>query len=184
MAFGEPRHTWTGFSARTSAPLIVALQRTARANSKQVELFADGAIISQLMQMKDGYLDGHKGEWLMTPQNLDERTKLYWDAGYQLHIRLNGDTGLENLPPYLERRMREHPRADHRMVIVHFANSTEEQIGRIARLGAIVSANPYCTVGFADKYGKAGLGQPHAATQPDGASRTRRHTILQETPER
>jgi hypothetical protein len=42
--------------------------------------------------------------------------------------------------------MREHPRADHRTVIVHIANSNEEQIGRIARLGAIVSTNPYCTV--------------------------------------
>ena len=28
------------------------------------------------------------------------------------------------------------PRSDHRTVIVHFANSTEEQIDRIARLGA------------------------------------------------
>ena len=27
---------------------------------RQVKLFADGAIISQLMQMRDGYLDGHR----------------------------------------------------------------------------------------------------------------------------
>ena len=38
----------------------------------QVKLFADGAIISQLMQMKDGYTDGHKGEWLMAPEQLEE----------------------------------------------------------------------------------------------------------------
>ena len=53
-------------------------------------------------------------------------------------------------------------RADHRTVIVHFANSTEEQISRIARLGALVSANPYYTVGFADKYGAHGLGAARA----------------------
>ena len=53
----------------------------------------------------------------------------------------------------IEKLMSENPRADHRTVIVHFANSTEEQVGRIARLGAIVSANPYYPVGFADKFG-------------------------------
>ena len=31
-----------------------------------IKLFLDGAIISQLMQMKDGYLDGHHGEWMLS----------------------------------------------------------------------------------------------------------------------
>ncbi|MBA4419000.1 MAG: hydrolase [Syntrophus sp. (in: bacteria)] len=129
---------------------------------KQIKLFADGAIVSQLMQMKDGYTDGHHGEWMMTPENLEQRAQLYWNAGYQLHIHVNGDLGLEVVLNVLERRMRENPRANHRTVIVHFATSTEEQVGRIARLGAIVSANPYYTVGFADKYSKYGLGPERA----------------------
>ena len=90
---------------------------------KQIKLFADGAIISQLMQMKDGYTDGHHGEWMMTPENLNQRAQLYWDAGYQLHIHVNGDLGLEIVLDMLERRMRENPRAGHRSVIVHFATS-------------------------------------------------------------
>ena len=52
---------------------------------------------------------------------------------------------------------------DHRTVIVHFANSTEEQIDRIARMGCIVSTNPYYPVGFADKFGEVGLGRGDAA---------------------
>ena len=72
---------------------------------------------------------------------------------------MNGDLGLEKVLDVLERRMAENPRSNHRSVIVHFATSTEEQIARIARLGAIVSANPYYTVGFADKYGKVGSGR-------------------------
>ena len=36
---------------------------------KQIKLFADGAIVSQLMQMKDGYLDGHQGDWIIPPKN-------------------------------------------------------------------------------------------------------------------
>ncbi len=144
---------------------------------KQIKLFADGAIISQLMQMKNGYLgpDGkvdpnHHGEWIMTPAQLEERAKLYWDAGYQIHTHVNGDLGLEVLLDTLERRMRENPRPDHRSVIVHFACSTEEQIARIARLGALVSANPYYPVGFADKYGEVGLGPDRADKMVRAAS--------------
>jgi predicted amidohydrolase YtcJ len=144
----------------------------------QIKLFADGAIISQLMQMKDGYTDGHKGEWMMTPKNLDERAKLYWDAGYQLHIHVNGDLGLETVLDILERRMRENPRANHRSVIVHFATSTEDQVARIARLGAIVSANPYYTVGFADMYGKFGLGPQRADAMVRSNSVLKHHIPL------
>lgn len=62
----------------------------------------------------------------------------------------------------VERLMAETPRADHRTVIVHFANSTEDQVARIARLGAIISANPYYPVGFADKFSEHGLGAERA----------------------
>ena len=137
---------------------------------KQIKLFADGAIISQLMQMKDGYLDGHKGEWIIPPAELEKRAKLYWDAGYQIHIHVNGDLGLEAVLDVLERRMQENPRADHRTVIVHFANSTEDQIERAARLGAIISANPYYTTGFSDKYGQFGLGPKRADAMVRAAS--------------
>ena len=33
-----------------------------------VKVIGDGAFFSQLMQMKDGYLDGHEGEWFTTPE--------------------------------------------------------------------------------------------------------------------
>ncbi|WP_296706105.1 amidohydrolase [Rhodoblastus sp.] len=137
---------------------------------RQIKLFADGAIISQLMQMKDGYLDGHHGEWIEPPEQIEERARLFWNAGYQIHIHVNGDLGLEVVLNILDKLMAENPRADHRTVIVHFANSTEEQIGRIARLGAIVSANPYYPVGFADKYGEVGLGPQRADVMVRSAS--------------
>ncbi|MFN3658595.1 MAG: amidohydrolase [Pseudolabrys sp.] len=129
---------------------------------RQIKLFADGAIISQLMQMKDGYLDGHKGEWIIPPDELERRARLYWNAGYQIHTHVNGDLGLDVLLGILEKLNGERPRTDHRCVVVHFANSTEEQVARIARLGAIVSANPYYTTGFADMYSAFGLGPARA----------------------
>jgi predicted amidohydrolase YtcJ len=137
---------------------------------KQIKLFADGAIVSQLMQMKDGYTDGHHGEWILSPEELARRATFYWNAGYQVHTHVNGDEGLEVVLNILEKLMRDSPRPDSRSVIVHFANSTEEQVGRIARLGAIVSANPYYPVGFADKYSKVGLGPERANSMVRSAS--------------
>jgi predicted amidohydrolase YtcJ len=144
--------------AETEKRVALAASGKLRFFPRQIKLFADGAIISQSIQMTGGYLDDHQGEWLMQPVVLERTAKIYWDAGYQLHTHVNGDAGLDVLLDVLERRMRENPRPDHRSVIVHFANSTEAQVSRIASLGAIVSANPYYPVGFADKYGEIGLG--------------------------
>ena len=88
--------------------------------------------------------------------------RVYWDAGYQIHIHVNGDAGLEMVLDNLEANMRRNPRNDHRTVIVHFAVSTRDQVDRIVRLGAIVSANPYYPVALADQYGKSGLGTDRA----------------------
>jgi hypothetical protein len=47
-------------------------------------------------------------------------------------------------------------------VIVHFAVSQKDQVDRIKRLGAIVSANAYYPTALADNYSKAGLGPERA----------------------
>ncbi|WHL27364.1 hypothetical protein [Pseudomonas juntendi] len=77
---------------------------------KQVKLFADGAIFSQLMQVKDGYTDGHKGEWMMDPDLFARSFRVYWDLGYQIHVHVNGDAGLDMLLDQFELNMRRHPR--------------------------------------------------------------------------
>lgn len=156
--------------ARASAGKVRLLPR-------QVKLFADGAIISQLMQMRDPYLDDaghpdlcHHGEWMMQPDTFREFARAYWNAGWQLHIHVNGDAGLDLVLDTVEECTTAHPRTDHRTVIVHFANSDEQQIARIARLGCIVSANPYYPVGFAEKYAAHGLGPLRADNMVRAAS--------------
>ncbi len=124
---------------------------------KQVKLFADGAIFSQAMQVRDGYKDGHQGEWMMDPDFFARTMRVYWDAGYQLHIHVNGDAGLDMVLEQLEQNMRRNPRADHRTVLIHFAISRAEQVAKIKRLGAIVSGNPYYPVALADNYRSNGL---------------------------
>ncbi|NIP16368.1 MAG: amidohydrolase family protein [Pseudomonadales bacterium] len=127
-----------------------------------VKLFADGAMFSQLMQMQDGYTDGHEGEWLMEPETFRRVFRAFWDAGYQIHVHQNGDAGLELVLDTLEANLARNPRDDHRTTIVHFGFSKAEQVERIAQLGAIVSANPYYTVALADRYSEIGIGPERA----------------------
>jgi predicted amidohydrolase YtcJ len=129
---------------------------------KHIKILLDGAIISQLMQMKDGYLDGHEGQWIQTPEEANKIFDIFWKEGYQIHIHVNGDLGMEKLLEIIEKHMAEYPREDHRTTIVHFANSTDEQVQKLARLGCIVSANPYYVTGFSDKFAEVGLGPERA----------------------
>ena len=129
---------------------------------KQVKLFADGAMFSQLMKMSDGYLDGHEGEWLMQPELFKRAFRIYWDAGYQMHVHQNGDAGLDLVLDTLDENMTRNPREDHRTVIVHFGFSRADQVERIAELGAIVSANPFYTIVLADRYSEVGIGPERA----------------------
>jgi predicted amidohydrolase YtcJ len=129
---------------------------------RQAKLFADGAIYSQLMQVREPYLDRHTGEWMMDEDAFARAFRIYWDAGYQLHIHVNGDAGLDRVLDTLEANLRRNPRFDHRTVLVHFAVSAPDQVARIRALGAIVSGNPYYVAALADQYGKVGLGPVRA----------------------
>ena len=110
---------------------------------KHIKLFSDGAMYSQNMMLRDGYLDGHQGAWLMEEAVFQEAFKLYWDNGYQIHIHQNGDAGLDRILDVLERNLKRKPRINHRTTIVHFGYSAYDQIERMKNLGVIVSANPY-----------------------------------------
>src|SRR5512137_1962291 len=129
----------------------------------QVKLFTDGAIYSQLMQMKDGYTDGHHGAWITNPPDFDFMFQAYWDAGYQIHIHNNGDAGFDVLLASIEKAMARKPRTDHRTVLVHFGFSQPEQVAKWIKLGGIVSSNPYYVTALAGRYAKLGIGPERSA---------------------
>ena len=130
--------------------------------AKQAKLFADGAIYSQAMQLREPYLDRHDGAWMTDLDVFQRAFRIYWDAGFQIHIHVNGDAGIDRVLDTLEANLRRNPRFDHRTTVVHFAVSAPDQVARIKRLGAIVSANPYYVTALADQYGKVGLGAARA----------------------
>ena len=129
---------------------------------KQIKLFADGAIYSLAMQMREPYLGDFHGEWIMPPKDFASAFRVYWDAGYQIHVHVTGDAGVDMVLDNVEANMRRNPRHDHRTILVHFSVSQKDQIDRIKRLGVIVSGNPYYVTMLADKYSEVGLGPERA----------------------
>jgi predicted amidohydrolase YtcJ len=145
---------------------------------KQVKLFCDGAAYSQMMQMKDGYLDGHQGAWIEMPEELAASARLYWNDGYQIRVHVNGDLGVEVTLGVLSNLMRDNPRFDHRFSLDHFCVSAPDQIKQIKALDAIVSVNPYYVYVLADKYSQIGLGAERASTMVRSNSLVRNHVKL------
>ena len=129
---------------------------------KQIKLYCDGAAFSQDMQLKDPYFDGHKGQWIQTPQELEDSARLYWNAGYQIRIHVNGDLGNDVSIGILDKLMQENPRQDHRFSLEHYCVSEPKQSVSLSKLGGIVSVNPYYVYVLADRYSEVGLGPERA----------------------
>ncbi len=134
---------------------------------KQVKLFADGAIYSLAMQMKDGYTDGFKGKW-MTPLALFEKQMNYfWDRGYKIHIHANGDLGIQRCIDITRSMMERNPRKDHHLTLHHLGYFTADQADEMKELGIETSVNPYYLWALADKYSEYGLGEKRAKNLVD-----------------
>lgn len=131
---------------------------------RAIKLYADGAMFSQLMQMNaPGYIDGHQGEWMMSPQVLSDGVRTFWDAGYQVHVHVNGDGGVDAVLDALAASLDRKPRFDHRFAFHHMGFSTAAQTRRMAALGAVASVNPYFIHALSDSYSILGLGPERAA---------------------
>ncbi|MBT8080161.1 MAG: amidohydrolase [Gammaproteobacteria bacterium] len=131
---------------------------------RHVKLLADGAFFAQYMRMNaPGYTDGHEGKWLTEPADLELLARAFWQKGYQIHVHVNGDEGLDVVLDILDTLVDETPRRDHRFTLHHVGYSTNDQLRRAATLGAAVSAQPYYLWALADAYADTGLGYDRAS---------------------
>jgi len=129
--------------------------------SNRVKLFADGAFFAQYMQMNPpGYSDGHEGKWITEPDEQRAQAERFWEAGWSLHIHVNGDKGLDVVLDIIESLP---PRNGQDVVLEHLGYSTEAQNRRIAELGLKVSAQPNYIRILGDAYARTGLGPDRAA---------------------
>ena len=157
-----------GNSIEQAEELIAQLpeRNTHRLNfGKRVKLFTDGAFFSQVAQlMEPGYIDGHQGEWLSTPEQFEENARVFWNKGYAIHVHCTGDLGLELAVDTLQKMQDEKPRFNHGFTIEHFGLSTPEQVFRLSKLGANISANAYYVHELSDIYSNDSVGYERASS--------------------
>ncbi|MEN8206932.1 MAG: amidohydrolase family protein [Pseudomonadota bacterium] len=136
----------------------------------QIKLFTDGGVFNQLMQMKDGYLDGHDGEWIQSPEDFAKSAWAFWKEGYQIVVHQTGDLGMELSLNTLEGLLHRQPRYDHRFGIHHFGFSDKPQVKRAAELGAEISSNPFYVHVLGEQYSKVGVGPERSEVMVRGRS--------------
>lgn len=129
-----------------------------------IKMFADGGFFAELMQvMHPGFIDGHEGEWMTSPEQLLELCRAAWHRKMSIHIHCTGDMGVELALDILDQLQFEKPRFDHRFTLEHFGLANPEQCRRIATLGAQVSANPYYVHELGEAYWKHSIGMERAS---------------------
>ncbi|MEN8184359.1 MAG: amidohydrolase family protein [Myxococcota bacterium] len=129
---------------------------------RHAKYYADGAIFSQLMQLSQPYLDGHHGEWMMTPDEQWSVLSTFWQEGWSLHIHVNGDAGLDLVLDQIERLRGAEPGPTGRIVLEHYGYAREDQHARVRALGIAVSNNSYYVHELAPIYARHGLGRERA----------------------
>jgi hypothetical protein len=128
---------------------------------RRVKVLADGAFFALGMRMNaPGYLDGHIGKWITEPKDMRTYFEQFWKAGFNLHIHVNGDEGLDVV---LDELVRLPMNRNQTITLEHLGYSTEAQNRRIARMGLMVSAQPNYVRVLGDIYEKEGLGPDRAA---------------------
>jgi predicted amidohydrolase YtcJ len=130
---------------------------------RHAKYYADGAIFSLLMQMSEPYLDGHHGEWMMTPAEQEAVLSAFGSKGWDLHIHVNGDAGLDLVLDQIEALRAADPRPERRIVLEHYGYAREGQHARVRALGIDVSNNAYYVHELAPIYARVGLGPRRAA---------------------
>ena len=131
---------------------------------KHIKFFADGAFFAQYMRMNPpGYTDGHQGKWMTEPDELLSFAREFWNRGYQIHIHVNGDEGMDVVLDTLQILLDEKPRTDHRLTLHHVGYATNDQLRRAASLGVVISAQPYYLWALGDAYANKGLGYDRAS---------------------
>jgi predicted amidohydrolase YtcJ len=137
---------------------------------KHMKYYADGAIFSQLMQLSEPYLDGHHGAWMMPPQQQAAVLQAFWEKGWDIHIHVNGDAGLDTVLDEVQRQQQINPDPEKRVVLEHYGYARPDQHARVQALGIAVSNNPYYVYELAPIYAEDGLGPERAADiSPMGA---------------
>lgn len=76
---------------------------------------------------------------MATPKDSEAALRMYWDAGYQIHVQASDDVEARRALNALRDRLAVDRRVDHRLTVTLPANSSARWAGEFAPLGALVA---------------------------------------------
>ncbi len=156
-----------------------------------VKLVADGSIqgytgyLSEPYHVPPGDDPGYRGYPRIPREALIERVGRQHARGEQLAVHGNGDASIDDILDALEAAKRETPRPDARPVIVHAQMARDDQLDRMAGLGAIPSFFVLHTYYWGDRHRDIFMGPERAARMSPTRSaeeRGLRFTLHADTP--
>jgi len=111
---------------------------------KGVKFIGDDAYSSGTMMVENpAYTDWHQGViFYPTPEIFAKVMEPWWNAGFQIHVHTNGNSGNANVLNALQLLQDEKPRFDHRFTLDHLGLPSSMMIRKIKALGAVASVNP------------------------------------------
>ncbi|GAB3680395.1 amidohydrolase [Salinisphaera aquimarina] len=106
-----------------------------------VKLVTDGAIQNFTARLQwPGYLTGpDNGVWNAPPQTFHDMVQHYHQAGLHMHVHTNGDEAVTVILDALDEALAMWPRPDHRHTLQHVQLIRQDQLRRVARLGACLN---------------------------------------------
>lgn len=120
---------------------------------KKIKFLYDGSYVDQLgVYDEPGYIDGHQGVRIDPPDMFNTLVPKFWKAGYGIHIHVQGDQGARKSVEMLAALQELKPRFDHRFVLEHLPQASQETVEKAARLGASVSALMYPFYSMGDPF--------------------------------
>jgi predicted amidohydrolase YtcJ len=156
-----------------------------------VKLVADGSIqgytgyLSQPYHVPPAGDPAYRGYPRIPRDELLARVERLHRAGFQVAVHGNGDAAIDDILDAFEAAQRAQPRPDARPVIVHAQMAREDQLDRMAALGAVPSFFVLHTWYWGDRHRERFLGPERAARISPAASAARRgipFTLHADTP--
>jgi predicted amidohydrolase YtcJ len=163
---GDGRADFASLPRRAGSPLDAGRRLTLG----PVKLFADGSIQGFTAYLSNPYHAtlydfpyDYRGYPMIESSALKERVLLHHRAGRQIAIHGNGDAAIEEILNAFEEALRASPRADHRHYVIHCQTVREDQLDRLARLGAMASFFAVHVRHWGDRHRDIFLGEDRAA---------------------
>jgi hypothetical protein len=104
-----------------------------------VKVFTDGSLVGRTAAMHDDYAGSPGNHGYLQASEIDLRSTIVaaHHAGWQVAAHAIGDLAIDVVLEAYERAQTQHPRADPRHRIEHFAASRPDQVARAAAIGAV-----------------------------------------------